>query len=177
MGWISDRLLKKRRTYDEEFASTLYDALVLGGGPSADAESHIDSHTLNIPLDKLERFAAKRLITLEAFLFVAVNVATMPAETNDTATFQPVHPLSIQLSRLLQAKWRQRGIEIKNHLEVGERCFEAVELALEKPFRWGRGWLEEFYDDPEKSGEHYILWTEQCLKEFEAMRMVVAQNV
>ena len=77
----------------------------------------------------------------------------------------------------MQSKWAERGIIIADHFEVGERCFEEVEGFLEKPFRWGRGWLDEFYDDPEVSGEHYILWTDQCLKEFETMKMVVGQSV
>lgn len=177
VSWISKRFFRKRPSYEEEFASNLYDALVLGGGPSAEAEGHIDADVLDIPLNKLERFASKRLITLEAFLFVATSVGTMPKVQADGSLFKSVHPLAVQMGKHLQGKWAERGIKIADHYAVGERCFDEVSTALEKLFRWGRAWLDEFYDNPEKSGEYYILWTDQCLKEFETMKLVVAQNV
>lgn len=176
MRWISEKLFGKKRTYDEEFASNLYDALVLDGGPSAEAENHIDASALEIPLDKLERFSAKRLIMLEVFLFVATNVATMPDKEDTSLIFQTVHPLSMQMAKLIQAKWKQRGIEVKDFHEVGKLCFDEYMAAMEKPFKWGRGWLDEFYSNSEKSGEYYISWTEQCLKEFKAMKLVVERH-
>ena len=175
MGWISEKIFGKKRTYHEEFASNLYDALVLDGGPSSDADSHIDAMALEIPLDKLERFAAKRRIMLEAFLFATTYIATMPTDDEGDQIFQSPHPLSIQIGQLLQDKWHRRGIEIRDLHDVGERCFGEVEMLFDKPFKWGRAWLDEFYTDPEKSGEHYILWTEQCLNEFETMKTVVQQ--
>lgn len=177
MSWISEKLFGKRRSYEEQLCCNLYDALVLSGGPSAEAEQQIDDIALGIPIGKLERFASKRLIMLEAFLFVAVNIATMPRQDEDGPLFNPVHPLAVQMATRLQTKWAERGIEVRDHIAVGERCFAEVSDVLDKPFKWGRAWLEEFYDSPEKTGEHYILWTEQCLKEFQAMKMVVEQNV
>ena len=64
---------------------------------------------------------------------------------------------------------------LKEYIEINETVDEVSEV-LEKSFRWGRAWLDEFYDDPEKSGEHYILWTDQCLKEFQTMKTVVEQH-
>jgi len=80
-----------------------------------------------------------------------------------------IHPFAMEMGKLISEKWRERGIEVEP-FDVGERCFNEVGGFLENPFRWGRNWLDEFYDDPETSGVHYILWTEQWLKEFEVMR-------
>ncbi len=166
----------KSKSYHEEFAANLYGALVLGGGPSSEAENHVDADALEIPLDKLERFNAKRLIMLEAFLFVATSIATMPMEKETTPLLIPVHPLAVQLSKHIQEKWAERGISTVDHHKVAERCFAEVTGALEAPFKWGRMRLDEFYVDPDKSGEHYISWTDQCLKEFRAMKRVVEEG-
>lgn len=177
MSWISEKLFGKRQSYEEKFANNLYDAMVLNGGPSANAESNINTIALGIPLEKWESFALKRLNMLEALLFVATNVATMAERDDEAPSFKPEHPVAVQLGKHLQNKWAERGLVVADHHVVGERCFDEVAGMFEKPFRWGRAWLDEFYDDPEESGEHYILWTEQCLQEFQAMREVVEQYV
>lgn len=176
MNWVSDRLFGKRPSYEEVYVANLYDAMVVGGGPSAEAESHLDAVALEIPFGRFERFASKRLIMLEAFLFVATNIATMPEDDEDDPLSMRPHPLAVQMGRHLMRKWADRGIFIADPVAVGGRCFDEVSGALETPFKWGREWLDEFYSDPEKAGSHYILWTDQCLKEFRTMKMVVEQS-
>ncbi len=131
---------------------------------------------MDIQLGKLEQFAQKRLISLEAMLFVASQIETAERSEKLQAVFgdSQLHPFAAEMGRVIARKWRERGIEI-SRFDVGERCFDEVQEFLEKPFRWGRKWLDEFYDDPEKSGEHYILWTEQWLKEFEVMRKMAKE--
>jgi len=174
-NWVSKKLFGTRKTREEELASNLYDALILDEGPSSDVDDHLDANSLEIPLDKLARFSAKRLIMLEAFLFVAINTATMPKDDKVHPLFPAVHPLSLEMGKLLHTKWKERGIKLSGAGAVGERCFAEVEDALDKPFKWGRSWLDEFYADPDRSGEFYIAWTEQCIKEFKAMLLVVEQ--
>jgi len=176
MSWLG-RLLKGARPAPfEEFAANLHEALVLDDGPSSDHESHIGFEELGIKLDDLRRFSEKRVMTLEAFLFVAASVATQPQKEGVTAFTMP-HPLVVELSKLLKRKWAERGIIVDTAGEVGEKCFDEVELALERPFKWAREWLAEFYDDWDSTGEHYIMWTDQWLKEYETMRRVVEQHV
>lgn len=178
MGWFKEKVFGKQTPYMEELAENLYEALVLEGGPSAEAEDRIDAVTLEIPLGKLESFAQKRLISLEAMLFVATQLETVEKSTELQHKFgdAALHPLAVEIGKVTGRKWRERGIDIAA-LDVGERCFDEVETFLEKPFAWGRHWLEEFYDDPEKAGEHYILWTEQWLREFKVLRHIVSQNL
>lgn len=73
-------------------------------------------------------------------------------------------------------KWTERGINLVSDHEVGEKCLQEVELFLEYPFRWGREWLREFYPTDEEAGEHYIMWTDQWLKQFKVMQMVISEN-
>ena len=175
MSWFGKTLFAKK-TFEKEFARNLYDALVLDGGPSSDAEDHLDAAKLNIRISDFPRFAEKRLITLEAFLFVATQVATTPSNDEELQLLAPVHPLAVQMGKLIQMKWAERGIRIDDLGTVGERCFSEVELALEKPFKWGKKWLNDFYDDESEAGEHYIIWTDQCLKEFQVMQQLVKAN-
>lgn len=160
----------------EDLAEKLYEVLILDGGPSGTADSHIDAVSLEIPIGKLERFSQKRLISLEALLFVAAQTETVERSKKLQMIFgeDVLHPFAIEISKLIGRKWRERGIKIDN-FDVGERSFDEVEDLLEKPFRWGRKWLDEFYDEPEQSGEHYIMWTDQWLKEFKTMQNMVAQ--
>jgi len=60
----------------------MYAALVLDGGPSRSSPNHIGATKLDIPLGKLEQFAQKRLISLEAILFVAAQIATAERSKN-----------------------------------------------------------------------------------------------
>jgi hypothetical protein len=176
MNWFKLKLFGPKKSRDEDLAEKLYEVLVLEGGPSSKAESHIDAVSLKIPLGKLERFAQKRLISLEAMMFVAAQAGTVDRSAKLQTVFGDgmIHPLAREMSRLFARKWRGRGIEI-GEFDVGHRCFDEVEDILDKPFRWGRKWLDEFYDDPEQSGEHYIMWTDQWLKEFETMGNLVKQ--
>lgn len=175
MSWLK-KVFGPKKTREEDLADKLYQVLVLDGGPSGSADSHIDATSLSIPLGRLERFSQKRLISLEAMLFVAAQIETAECSQKLQVMFGygTIHPFAVEMGKLISRKWRDRGIEI-DYLDVGERCFNEVEDFLEKPFRWGRNWLNEFYDDPEQSGEHYILWTDQWLKEFETMRNLVRQ--
>lgn len=174
MSWLKSKLFGPKKSRDEDLAEKLYAVLVLEGGPSGSADSHIDATALEIPLGRLERFAQKRLISLEAMMFVAAQIETAERSEKLKAILGDgaLHPFAIEMGKLIGRKWRERGIEIDN-FDVGERCFDEVEEFLEKPFRWARKWLDEFYDDPEKSGEHYIMWTDQWLKEFQTMRDMV----
>ncbi len=176
MGWFKDKFFGSKKCAEQEFAENLYQVMALEGGPSGDADSHIDATTLEIPLGRLERFAQKRLISLEAMLFVAAQLETAERSEKLQEVFGGghLHPFAIEMGKLIARKWREREIEIDT-LDVGERCFDEIEEFLEKPARWSRNWLNEFYDDTEKSGEHYISWTEQWLKEFNAMRNVIAK--
>lgn len=174
MNWITDRLVGRKQPPHAEWAEKLYQALVLGGGPSSEAQDHIDATSLSIPLGLLERFANKRLISLEALLFVAVQIETaeQSSKLQDTLGDAALHPLAIEIGKAIVRRWEARGIEMNFH-DVGDHCFAEVESFSERPFAWGRKWLEEFYDDDTKAGEHYILWTQQWMKEFSAMRTVV----
>lgn len=176
MRWLKKKMFGLKKMRAEDLADKLYKVLVLDGGPSGNADSHIDATSLGIPLGRLERFSKKRLITLEAMLFIAAQVETAERSQNLQELFYDgtIHPFAVEMGKLISRKWRDRGIEI-DYLDVGELCFDEVEDFLKKPFRWGRNWLSEFYDDPEQSGEHYILWTDQWLKEFETMRTLVRQ--
>ena len=174
MKWLKQKLFGPEKSKDEDLAEKLYEVLVLDGGPSSNADSHIDSTALEIPLGKLERFSQKRLISLEALLFVAAQTETAERSEKLQAVFGDgaLHPFAIEMGKLISNRWSERGIEV-GFFDVGERCFDEVEEFLERPALWSRHWLEEFYDDPERAGEHYILWTEQWLKEFETMRNMV----
>lgn len=35
--------------------------------------------------------------------------------------------------------------------------------------------LDEFYGNHDTSGEHYIMWTDQWMEEFQAMKLVVEE--
>lgn len=174
MKWLTDRLFGAKKSRNEELAENMYIALVLNGGPSSGSPDRIGATSLEIPLGKLEQFAQKRLISLEAMLFVASQIETVEQSQELQQVFGDgqLHPFAIEIGRLIALKWKDRGIALGT-TDVGERCFDEIESFIEKPFRWTRAWLDEFYDDPAKSGEHYIMWTEQWLKEFEAMRLVV----
>jgi hypothetical protein len=174
MDWITNRLFGGKKSQDAELAENMYSALVLDGGPSAASSKRIDATELEIPLGKLEQFAQKRLISLEAMLFVASQIETVERSEKLQKIFgdRQLHPFAMEVGRLIHSKWKQRGIEIEK-LDVSERCFDEIGDFLDKPFRWARAWLDEFYEDSDKSGEHYIMWTEQWLKEFEVMRDMV----
>jgi len=176
MNWFTNRLFGKKKSRDEELAENMYSALVLDGGPSSESPNRIDATELDIPLGKLERFAQKRLISLEAMLFVASQIETAEQSQKLQLMFGDgqIHPFAMEMGRLVHSKWSQRGIEI-DEFDVGDRCFDEIQDFLDKPFRWARAWLDEFYDDSEKSGEHYIMWTEQWLKEFEVLRNMVKE--
>lgn len=176
MYWLKEKLFGKKKTKEEDLAQKLYDVLVLDGGPSGNAPNRIDAVALKIPLGKMESFAQKRLISLEALLFVAAQIETSERTKKLQEVFGDgaIHPFAAAMGNLITQKWQERGIEI-DAFDVGERCFDEVEEFLQHPFRWGRAWLDEIYNDPEKSGENYIVWTEQWLKEFKAMRNMVAQ--
>ncbi|MCE8546739.1 hypothetical protein KBY25_12990 [Ruegeria pomeroyi] len=176
MNWFTNKLFGVKKSRNEELAENMYSALVLGGGPSSGSPSRIDATELEIPIGKLERFAHKRLISLEAMLFVASQIETVERSQKLQRVFGDgqLHPFAMEMGRLIAAKWNQRGIEMEK-FDVGERCFDEIEDFLDKPFIWARAWLDEFYDDSEKSGEHYIMWTEQWLKEFEVMRNMVKE--
>jgi hypothetical protein len=169
------RLLGRKKTYEEEFAANLYKALVLDGGPSSAAEDRKDAASLGVRLGDLERFERKRLITLEAMLFVATQIATTSSEGDDNVPFPLPHTLGIEVAKVIQSKWSERGIVVDTS-QVGERCFDEIQLFLDKPFKWGREWLDEFFDEGE-SGERYIMWTDQCLKEFQVMQQVIKQHL
>mgnify|MGYP003139795701 CR=1 FL=1 len=176
MNWITKKIFGAKPSHDEELAGNMYSALVLDGGPSSDAPNRIGATELEIPLWKLDKFAQKRLISLEAMLFVAsqIETAERSQKLQEMSDDGQIHPFAMEMGRLIHSKWKQRGIEI-DEFDVGERCFEELEDFLDKPFRWARTWLDEFYDDSEKSGEHYIMWTKQWLKEFEVMRNMVKE--
>lgn len=176
MSWIINKLFGAKKSHDGELAESMYSALVLDGGPSSESPTRIGATELEIPLGNLDRFAQKRLIALEAMLFVASQIETAERSQKLQQVFGDgqIHPFAMEMGRLIHSKWKQRGIEI-DKFDVGERCFDEIAVFLDKPFRWARAWLDEFYDDSEKSGEHYIMWTEQWLKEFEVMRNVVKE--
>ncbi|WP_298571841.1 hypothetical protein [uncultured Aliiroseovarius sp.] len=178
MNWLRSKLIGSKPSREEQLAENLYAALVLDGGPSNASPNHIGSSELEIPLGRLEQFSQKRLISLEALLFVAAQIETAERSKKLQMAFgdSQLHPFALATGRLISKKWQDRGIDIEQ-FDAGERCFDEVEVFLEKPFRWGREWLDEFFGDPEKSGKHYILWTEQWLKEFEVMRQMVRQVV
>ena len=111
-----------------------------------------------------------------AWIFSAIDCAASEQQALVTRDAEIV-VLAIEMGKLIQKKWAERGIDFADHFAVGERCFDEVELALERPFKWGREWLIEFYDDPEEAGEQYIMWTDQWLKEFQAMKTVIEEYV
>jgi hypothetical protein len=177
MGWLKEKIFGPKKSQYEDLAEKFYDVLVLDGGPSGNSDSHIDATSLEVPLGKLERFSQKRLISLEALLFVAAQTETVERSAKLQAIFgaDMLHPFAAEMGKLICRKWRERGIKVES-FDMAKRCFQEVEDFLEKPFRWSRNWLNEFYDNPEQSGEHYIMWTDQWLKEYETMRTMVAEH-
>jgi hypothetical protein len=177
MNWFTAKLFGKKKSRDQDLAEKLYEVLVLGGGPSSSADSHIDSSALEIPLGKLESFSQKRLISLEALLFVAAHVETAERSQKLQAIFgdRILHPFAIEMGDLIGQKWRERGIEIQDD-EVSERCFDEVEELIERPSIWSRVWLREFYADPEQSDQYCTKWADQWIKEFKTMKMMVADH-
>ena len=116
-------------------------------------------------------------VCLEAMLFVASQVETVEQSHTLQLEFGEELPnrFASEISRVIQSNWKRRSIEI-SEFEFGEWCFNEIEEFLVKPFRWTRTWLDEFYEDSDKSGEHYIMLTEQWLKEFRAMREMVKKD-
>ena len=139
MNWITKKIFGPKKSRDEELAENMYSALVLNGGPSSESPSRIDATELEIPLAKLEHFAQKRLISLEAMLFVASQIETAERSQKLQQLFGDgqLHPFAMEMGRLIHSKWEQRGIEI-DKFDVGERCFQEIEEFLDKPFRWAR---------------------------------------
>lgn len=175
MRWSIKSPFSKTSPY-ELFASNLYGALVLDGGPSGGSESRLDVAALKIPVSKLSRFAEKRLVMLEAFLLISTHMAVTKANEAHRLGLS-AHPLAKEMENLVRVKWLSRGIDISDSFDVSEMCFDELEEFQERPFRWGRKWLDEFYENDDGSGEHYIMWTDQCLKEFSVMQQVIGQNI
>ncbi|WP_425091096.1 hypothetical protein [Tropicimonas sp. S265A] len=177
MGWFRE-LLKEKPPYHEEFANNLYEALVVSGGPAEGSENYLDAEALGVPLTKLDGFSAKRLITLEAFLFAAVGMETVSkAEAEGQGDQAEAHKLHRAMGRVIWQKWTERGIVFDNQYSTGDKCYEEVEQVTESPVQWSKDWLRDFFDDPMKVEENCVRWADQCLKELHTMRLVVRQNL
>ena len=161
VSWLKEKLFGPKKSQDKDLAEKLYQVLVANGGPSISVDSHIDATSLEISIGKLEGFTRKRLISLEEFIFVAAQIGTVERSKKLQGVFgdDMLHPFVVEMGELIGRKWRERGIEIEDS-DVGKHCFDDVEDFLENPFRWGRMWLDEFSDDSEQSGEHYISWAD-----------------
>ena len=177
MGEFADGTFERNTIPTEILARNLYEALVLEGGPSGQAEDRIDAAKLEIPLGQLEHFAQKRLITLEAMLFVAAHMETLEhsEDLQQKLGDGSLHPLAEDIGKLIVQKWRDRGIDISNE-KAANRCIDEVEEFLTTPLSWGKSWLEEFYDDHEKPREHSLLWVEQWRKEFTVLRHMISKS-
>ena len=175
MNKFWDRISNLENVSYKELAENLYEVLVLEGGPSTPEEGQeqrLTAVTLGIPTDKVERFLAKRRLTYEALLWLAVEVGTeVQTEQLQKDLGEAVrHPLAMEIETLIQKLWLERGIDVP---DVSAICFNEVDGFFEEPFQWGRDWLDEFSGDDDMSGKHYINWTDQWRKDFEAMRKVV----
>ncbi|WP_137110189.1 hypothetical protein [Rhodobacter sp. SY28-1] len=175
MKWLS-KIKGTKPNRHEVLAKNLYDALVLDDGPGSDTPEFLTASKIAIRLSDLGKFQEKRLITLEALCFIACLTCTAEAGKKLAELFGQPHPLPIEFAKLLRAKWKERGISLLSDADVGEKCLQEVEPFLEYPFRWGREWLREFYQNFDDTGEHYIVWTEQWLKQFKVMQMVISDN-
>ena len=79
MNKFWDKISSLERISYKELAENLYEVLVLEGGPSTPdvgEEPRLNAVTLGIPADKVERFIAKRMLTYEALLWLAVEMGT-----------------------------------------------------------------------------------------------------
>ena len=175
MNKFWDKISSLEKVSYKELAENLYEVLVLDGGPSSPdvgQEPRLNAVTLGIQADKMERFIEKRRLTYDALLWLAVEVGTEEqTELLQKDLGEAVrHPLAMEIETLIGEMWRERGIDVP---DVSTICFNEVDGFFEQPFQWGREWLDEFSADEDMSGKHYIKWTDQWRKDFEAMRTVV----
>lgn len=160
-----------------EYCANLYVALVEEGGPSSGSPSHIDANALRIRLTDLDRFSRKRRLTLEAFLFVGTQIAITQWSAANQDRAARFAPLAIEMGRLIEAKWAERGILLDPSLDVGQKCFDELEIFLARPSEWGLDWLKEFYPNGSGADENYAAWADQNLKEFRTIVSVVTGNL
>jgi hypothetical protein len=175
MGWWKDKLAGLDDVGYDELAENLYEVLVLDGGPSTPQEGQeqrLNAVSLDIPADKVKRFAEKRILTYEALLVLTVNVVTQDQteQLQQNLGDAVLHPLTMEIETQIQKMWRERGIDVH---DVSTFCFKELDDFFDEPFKWGREWLSEFYSDDDMPRRHYIAWTDQWRSDFEVMRTVV----
>jgi len=77
----------------------------------------------------------RRLISLEAMLFVAAQVGT--AERSQKLQMilgdSQIHPFAKEMGKLVSKKWHEQGIEVEV-FDAGDRCFDEVQEFWESRF-------------------------------------------
>jgi len=154
---------KKSSSEFEVMAENLYEVLVISP-PSSGDENSLGPSELEIGINNLAKFTAKRTLMLEATLHLATVVAL---------DGNAVHPLLKAVDAKIAKHWLDRGLISSIDTKIHDLCFKEVEKILENPMKWSRDWLNEFYVGGEydglPGGPHSYTWGEQCHKEYQAM--------
>lgn len=149
----------------EEYASNLYEALVLDP-PSSDSTEAIGPSSLELDMGQFPRYSEKRLLLLEA-MFCTAALTVYEGET--TKAF-------VAIRNKISTEWKKRGLISASETEVTAICFNEVENLLENFLSWSKNWLNEFYDDVELDCPCLASWGGQCQNEYKAMVAVLIDN-
>jgi hypothetical protein len=163
--------LFKKKDKNEELANNLYTILVLEPPSSSDSDS-LDPSGLEIEINHLGKFTEKRLLLLEAMLWLATTVAF-----DEDSTYARVKAIEKKIA----SEWLKRGLISSTNIKINDLCFKEVEKLLENPMKWSRNWLSDFYVGGEyeglPGGPHYGVWGEQCHNEYQAMIFVIKEVI
>ena len=158
---------KKSNNEFDDIAEKLYEVLVISP-PSSGDENSLGPSELEIGINNLAKFTAKRTLMLEATMHLATVVAL---------DGNAIHPLMKAIESKIAKHWLERGLISSLDTKVGDLCFKEVEKLLENQMKWSRDWLNEFYVGGEyeglPGGPHYLTWGNQCFKEYQAMVGVI----
>lgn len=155
------KLFRKPRADFDELASNLYQVLVEEPPSSADPDA-LGPSELEIEPAQFIEFSQKRTFLLEAMFFCAAITAAGGGKT----------PLVSSVQKLLEGKWRVRGMRSEVITSMHDACWNEIELLLSSevvPVSWSKKWLAVFYPDGD-FGPHLYSWARQCHQEFTAMK-------
>ena len=150
----------------DQLATNMYETLVTEP-PSSDDPDAFGPIELEINSTQLVQFSEKRIFLLEAMFFCAAITAS-----NGQAT-----PLSASVTKLLDAKWRERGIRPEIIDSMSDVYWIEIEAFLNGavPVTWAKQWLGGFYPE-EDYCPHLYTWRRQCTQEFDAMLSMFKEN-
>ena len=159
------KLFGKKTNKYEEYASNLYEALVLDP-PSSGSIEAIGPSSLELNMGQFSRYSEKRLLLLEAMFCVA---ALTVYEGEKTKAFEAIR-------NKISSEWKSRGLISASETEVTSICFKEVEDLLENFFSWSKNWLDEFYEDVSSNCPVLASWGGQCQNEYKVMVDVLTKH-